>query len=69
MLSDPDKTVLNHYHAWGKNTFKGSEYIGVIRSTYLIDPEGHIVHIWLKVKVNGHPEEVKTTLMQVKAKS
>ena len=41
--------------------------VGVIRSTFLIDPEGKIAHIWPKVSVKGHPEEVKTTLTQIKA--
>ena len=67
LLSDPEKNVLKAYNAWGKKKFRGKEYIGVIRSTFLIDPEGKIVHIWPKVSVKGHPEEVKTTLTQLKA--
>lgn len=67
LLSDPALEVLKAYGAWGKKTFRGKEYVGVIRSTFLIDPEGKIVHIWPKVSVKGHPEEVKSTLTKLKA--
>ena len=62
LLSDSEKTVLKAYGVWGKKKFRGKEYIGVKRSTFLIDPKGKIAHIWPKVSVKGHPEEVKTTL-------
>ena len=67
LLSDREKEVLKAYGAWGKNMFRGKEYVGVIRSTFLINPEGKIVHIWPKVSVKGHPEEVKSTLKKLKA--
>ena len=67
LLSDPEKKVLKAYGAWGKKKFRGKEYVGVIRSTFLIDPEGRIVHIWPKVSVKGHPEEVRAPLIKLKA--
>ena len=67
LLSDEDKKVLKQYGAWGKNKFRGKEYIGVIRSTYLIDSEGKIAHIWHKVSVKGHAEDVKNTLSELLA--
>ncbi|TFG15734.1 MAG: thioredoxin-dependent thiol peroxidase [Promethearchaeota archaeon] len=67
LLSDEDKKVLKQYGAWGKNKFRGKEYIGVIRSTYLIEPEGKIAHIWPKVSVKGHAEDVKNTLSELLA--
>ena len=67
LLSDEDKKVLKQYGAWGKNKFRGKEYIGVIRSTYLIDSEGKIAHIWPKVSVTGHAEEVKSILTELLA--
>jgi peroxiredoxin Q/BCP len=67
LLSDEDKKVLKQYGAWGKNKFRGKEYIGVIRSTYLIDPEGKTAHIWPKVSVIGHAEEVKNILTELLA--
>jgi len=66
LLSDIEKLVINAYGKWGKKKFKGKEYLGVIRSTFLIDPEGKIIHIWPKVSVKGHPEEVKQVLEDLK---
>ena len=65
LLSDEEKEVLKKYGAWGPKKFRGKSYIGVIRSTFLIDPEGKIAHIWPKVSVNGHAEEVKTKLTEL----
>ena len=65
LLSDEEKEVLKKYGAWGPKKFQGKSYIGVIRSTFLIDPEGKIAHIWPKVSVNGHAEEVKTKLTEL----
>ncbi|MFX0036412.1 MAG: thioredoxin-dependent thiol peroxidase [Candidatus Hermodarchaeota archaeon] len=62
LLSDVDNKVIKKYGKWGKKKFRGKEYIGVIRSTFLIDPEGKIAHIWPKVSVKGHPEEVESIL-------
>ena len=67
LLSDEDKKVLKQYGAWGKKKFRGKEYIGVIRSTYLINSEGKIAHIWPKVSVKGHAEEVKSILTKLLA--
>jgi peroxiredoxin Q/BCP len=51
LLSDPEKKVLKKYGAWGiKNTY-GKESEGVIRSTFLISPEGRLTENWTKVKV------------------
>jgi peroxiredoxin Q/BCP len=65
LLSDQDKEVLKSYGKWGKNTFRGKEYVGVTRSTFLINPDGKIVHIWPKVSVKGHTEEVHKILVEL----
>ncbi len=62
LLSDEKKGTLKKYGAWGLKKFRGKTYMGVIRSTFLVDPEGKIVHIWPKVSVKGHPGEVKDIL-------
>lgn len=67
LLSDENKDVLKKYGAWGLKKFRGKTYMGVIRSTFLIDPEGKLVYIWPKVSVKGHPEEVKEVLEGLKA--
>ncbi|MFX1386209.1 MAG: redoxin domain-containing protein, partial [Promethearchaeota archaeon] len=65
LLSDIDKNVIKKYGKWGKKKFRGKEYMGVIRSTFLIDPNGKIVYIWPKVSVKGHPEEVEKVLKEL----
>ncbi|MFX0075078.1 MAG: thioredoxin-dependent thiol peroxidase [Candidatus Hermodarchaeota archaeon] len=67
LLSDLDKEVIKSYGKWGKKKFKGKEYMGVTRSTFLIGPDGKFVHIWPKVSVKGHPEEVQQVLKEVKS--
>jgi peroxiredoxin Q/BCP len=51
LLSDPEKSVLQIYGAWGTKKNYGKEYQGVIRSTFLISPEGIIKGLWRNVKV------------------
>jgi peroxiredoxin Q/BCP len=62
LLSDLDKEVLKKYGAWGSKVYRGKTYMGVTRSTYLVNPEGKISHMWPKVRVKGHVEEVKDFL-------
>lgn len=65
LLSDVDKKVIKKYGKWGKKKFRGKEYMGVIRSTFLIDPDSKIAHIWPKVSVKGHPEDVERVLKEL----
>lgn len=65
LLSDEQKDVLKKYGAWGLKKFRGKTYMGVIRSTFLINSEGKISHIWPKVSVKGHAEEVKSKLVEL----
>ena len=58
LLADHEHQVIEAYGAWGKKKFMGREYMGVMRTTFLIDSQGKIAHIWENVKVNGHVEEV-----------
>ena len=58
MLSDKDAKVIKEYGAWGKKKMYGKETEGTIRSTFIISPEGEILHEWKNVKVDGHVEEV-----------
>ena len=51
LLSDPDKKAHKAYEAWGMKKNYGKEYEGVIRSTFIISPEGKIAEAWSKVKV------------------
>lgn len=56
--SDPTHHMLEAYAAWGEKSMYGRTFMGVIRSTFLIDRDGRIIRIWPKVKVPGHAEEV-----------
>ncbi len=54
LLSDPDKTVAKAYGAFGKKKLYGKETEGIIRSTFLISPEGKVLKAWYNVKAKGH---------------
>lgn len=58
LASDEDKTVLEAYGVWKEKSMYGRQYMGVERSTFLIDAGGRIARIWSKVKVKGHAQEV-----------
>jgi peroxiredoxin Q/BCP len=58
LLSDEDGTVCEDYGVWQKKTNYGREYMGIVRSTFLIDEKGKIAQIWDKVRVKGHVDEV-----------
>ncbi len=56
--SDPDGATIEAYGAWVEKSMYGKKYMGIDRSTILIDSKGKITHIWRKVKVEGHIEDV-----------
>ncbi len=62
LLADEEKKVLKKYKVWAKKKFMGREFLGIVRTTFLIDKRGKILKIWNKVKVNGHAKEVLETL-------
>jgi peroxiredoxin Q/BCP len=67
LLSDEDKNVLKAYGAWGLKKNYGREYEGVIRSTFIINPDGEIAHEWRNVRVKGHVEKVKEKLKELQS--
>ncbi|HZO48204.1 MAG TPA: peroxiredoxin [Xanthobacteraceae bacterium] len=58
LLSDEQHAMLESYEVWGKKSMYGKTFMGIIRKTVLIGPDGRIARIWPKVKVDGHAEEV-----------
>ena len=66
LLSDEDKELCNLYDVWKLKKFMGREYMGVVRTTYIISPDGEIVAVWDKVKVKGHVEAVKEKLAELR---
>ena len=65
LLSDPEHKVIESYGAWQLKKMYGREYYGVVRSTFLIDPEGKIAWVWPRVKVKGHVEAVLQKLVEL----
>ena len=68
LLADEDLKVLKKYKVWGKKKFMGREFMGTIRSTYLIDKKGEIIKVWNNVKVKNHAKEVLETLANLSKK-
>ena len=56
--SDAESDVIERYGAWQEKSLYGRKYMGIDRSTFLIDGAGVIQHVWRKVKVAGHVEDV-----------
>jgi len=65
LLSDEDLTVLKKYNVWAKKKFMGREFMGILRTTFLIDPKGKIIKIWENVKVKDHAKDVLATLNSI----
>ena len=65
LLADNELKIIKSYKVWAKKKFMGREFMGVIRSTFLIDPKGKIVKIWHNVKVKYHAKEVLETLKDI----
>ena len=65
LLSDEELTVLKKFKVWGKKKFMGREFMGILRTTFLIDKKGKILRIWENVKVKDHAKEVLETLKEI----
>lgn len=58
LAGDETHAMLEAYGVWGEKSMYGKTYMGVTRTTFLIDPSGKVARIWPKVSVEGHAEEV-----------
>jgi peroxiredoxin Q/BCP len=58
LISDPDETLCKKFDVIHEKTLYGRKFMGVVRSTFLIDADGRLRREWRKVKVKGHAEEV-----------
>tara|TARA_B100001057_G_scaffold382876_1_gene388993 strand:+ start:264 stop:734 length:471 start_codon:yes stop_codon:yes gene_type:complete len=65
LLADEDLKLLKKYKVWDKKKFMGREFMGTIRTTFLIDKKGKIIRIWNNVKVKDHSKEVLDTLKNI----
>ena len=68
LLSDEKIDVLKKYKVWAKKKFMGREFMGIVRTTFLIDKKGKILKIWKNVKAKDHAKEVLETLKSVENK-
>ena len=65
LLVDDEIKIIKSYKVWAKKKFVGKEYMGIVRSTFLIDPKGKIIKIWSNVRVKDHAQEVLDTLKNI----
>ena len=68
LLSDEETKIHKKYNVWGKKKFMGREFLGTIRTTFLIDKKGKILKTWENVKVKDHAKEVLETLKNLSKK-
>ncbi|UTF60534.1 thioredoxin-dependent thiol peroxidase [Gilvimarinus sp. DA14] len=64
LLSDEDHKVAEKYGAWGLKKFMGREFMGVLRTSFFIDKEGRLRHVFDKVKTKSHDQDVLSYLQQ-----
>lgn len=62
LLSDPDGKVCERYGVWREKSNYGRKYMGIVRSTFTIDPEGRLISVQYGVRVNGHAQNVLASL-------
>ena len=65
LLADTDHVVAGSYGVWAQKTFWGRKYMGVLRTTFVIDAEGKIAHVFEKVSVLNHAAEVMAAVHQL----
>lgn len=66
LISDPNNDISKSFFAYGEKSMYGRKYMGIIRSTFLVDENGIIQNLWYKVQVNGHIEKIKKELSNLK---
>lgn len=67
LLADEEKELCNLFGVWQLKKFMGKEYMGVVRSTFIINPDGKIAAVWDKVRVKGHVDDVKEKLTELQS--
>ena len=69
LLSDPEHQIAEDYGVWQLKKFMGKEYMGIVRSTFLLDPTGKITQIWSNVRVKTHVDAVLDAVKHLTANS
>lgn len=65
LVSDENGTVCEDYGVWQKKSMYGKEYMGIVRSTFIIDPQGKVAKVFPAVKVKDHHTEIQDTLKEL----
>lgn len=65
LLADADHAVAEKYGVWQEKSRYGRKYMGIVRTTYLIGPDGKVARRWDTVKVDGHAEEVLAAIREL----
>lgn len=65
LLSDPDHSMMEKYGVWGEKNMYGRKMMGVLRTTFVIDEQGRIAHVFRKVKTDTHSKDVLAVLDQL----
>jgi peroxiredoxin Q/BCP len=69
LLADPDHAVAEKFGAWREKNMYGKKSMGIVRSTFLIGPDGVVKKVWRSVKVDGHDENVLEALRNLKTEN
>jgi peroxiredoxin Q/BCP len=64
LLADPDHKVADAYGVWGERSLYGKKYMGIERSTFVIDPEGNVSNVMRRVKPDTHAQQVLDALSE-----
>ena len=67
LVADPGHAVMDLYGVWGEKSFYGKTLVGVKRTTFLIGPDGHVVHVFKRPRTDRHAEEVLAAWEKAKA--
>jgi peroxiredoxin Q/BCP len=67
LLADEDRTIVEAYGVWKEKTLYGRKFMGIERTTYVVDADGRIAHVFEKVKVKGHVDAVIDVLERMGA--
>jgi thioredoxin-dependent peroxiredoxin len=58
LVADPDHTIVNRYGVWGERSLYGKKFMGTSRTTFLIDEDGVVRHVFKRPKVEQHADEI-----------
>lgn len=67
LAADPEHQAINAYGVWGPKTTFGRDYVGLIRTTFLVDPEGTVARAWRVTRIKGHAAQVLEAVRRLAA--